>query len=144
MMSLLDCFSGYHQIWLNHEDEEKTSFITPGGTYCYRRMLEGLRNAGPTFSRMTDGIFHKQKGKNLVAYVDDIVVKSDKKESHIQDLQETFKNLRKSGLKLNPDKCIFGIQKGKLLGCLVSARGIEANTDKIATIANMQPLTNRK
>ena len=125
VMSLLDCFLGYHQIWLNPDDEEKTCFITPGGTYCYRRTPEGLQNVGPTFSRMIDGVFDKQKGKNLVAYVDDIVVKSGK-ETHIQDLQETFKNLRKSGLKLNPDKCIFGIKKGKLLGCLVSARGIEA------------------
>ena len=82
-------------------------------------MPEGLRNAGPTFSRMTDEV-------NLVAYVDNIMVKSDKKETHIQDLQETFENLRKVGLKLNPDKCIFRIKRGKLLGCL-SARGIEAN-----------------
>ena len=70
-------------------------------------------------------------------YVNDIVVKSDKKEMHIEDLQETFTNLRKSGLKLNPDKCIFGICKGKLLGCLVLARGIEANLDKIAAIISM-------
>ena len=143
VMSLLDCFSGYHQIWLNSNDEEKTSFITPGGTYCYRRMPEGLRNAGPTFSRMADDVFDKQKGKNLVAYVNDIVIKSDKKETHIQDLQETFKNLRKSGLKLNLDKCIFSIKKGKLLGCLMSARGIEANPKKIATIVNMKPPTSK-
>ena len=93
---------------------------------------------------MTDGVFNKQKGKNLVAYVDDIVVKSNKKETHIQDLQETFKNLRNSGLKLNPDKCIFGIKKGKLLGCLVLARGIEANPKKIAAIVNMKPPTSKK
>ena len=93
---------------------------------------------------MTDGVFDKRKGKKLVAYVDDIMVKSDKKETHIQDLQETFKNLRKIGLKLNPDKCIFGIKKGKLLGCLVSARGIEANPKKIVAIVNMKPLTSRK
>jgi hypothetical protein len=83
VMSLLDCFSGYHQIWLNPDDEEKTSFITLGRTYCYRQMPEGLRNVGPTFSTMTDGVFDKQKGKNLVSYVDDIVVKSNKKETHI-------------------------------------------------------------
>ena len=93
---------------------------------------------------MTDGIFDKQKGKNLIAYVDDIVVKSDKKETHIKDLQETFENLKKPGLRLNPDKCIFGIKKGKLLGCLVSARGIEATPEKIATIVNMKPSTRRK
>ena len=84
------------------------------------------------------------KAKNLVAYVNDIMVKGDKKEIHIQDLQETFKNLRKSGLKLNPDKCIFDIKKGKLLGYLVSVRGIEANPEKITTIVNMKPPTSRK
>jgi hypothetical protein len=93
---------------------------------------------------MADVVFDKQKGKNLVAYVDNIVVKSDKKETHIQNLQETFKNLRKSGLKLNLDKCIFGIKKGKLLGYLVSARGIKANPEKIAAIVNMKPPTSRK
>ena len=72
------------------------------------------------------------------------MVKSDKKETHIQDLQETFKNLRKTGLKLNPDKCIFDIKKGKLLGCLVSARGIEANPKKIVVIVNMKPPTSRE
>ena len=129
---------------MNPDDEEKTSFITLGGTYCYRWMPKGLRNAGPTFSRMTDGVFDKQEGKNLVAYVDDIVVKSDKKETYIRDLQETFKNLRKSGLKLNPDKCIFDIKKGKLLGCLVSMTGIQANPKKIAAIVNMKSPTSRK
>ena len=54
--SLLDCFSGYHQIWLNKEDEEKTSFTTPFRTYCYIRMPEGLKNAGSTFARMTKAI----------------------------------------------------------------------------------------
>jgi hypothetical protein len=53
MMALLDCFSRYHQIWLHKEDEEKTSFITPFGTFCYLKMPEGLYNAGPTFCRMT-------------------------------------------------------------------------------------------
>jgi hypothetical protein len=71
------------------------------------------------------------------------VVKSDK-ETHIQDLQETFKNLRNAGLRLNPDKCIFGIKKGKLLGCLVPARGIEANPKKIAAIMNMKPPVSKK
>ena len=81
---------------MNPEDKEKMSCITPGGMYCYRWMPEGLRNAGPTFPRTTDEVFNEQEGKNLVAYVDDIVVKSDKKETHIQDLQETFGNLTKS------------------------------------------------
>jgi hypothetical protein len=74
--SLLDCFSGYHQIWLKKEDEEKTSFTMPFGTYCYIRMLEGLKNAGSTFARMTKAILGNQFLKNIIAYVDDIMVMS--------------------------------------------------------------------
>lgn len=88
---------------------------------------------------MTYEVFGEQKGKNLVAYVDDIVIKSDKKETHIQDLQETSENLTKSGHKLNPKKCIFITKKGKLPDYLVSARGIEVNPEKIAAIMNMKP-----
>jgi hypothetical protein len=77
-------------------------------------------------------------GKNLLAYVDDIVVKSKKRQDHIQDLQETFTNLRKGNLKLNPEKCTFGVQKGKILGCIVSAKGIDSNPDKVQAILNMR------
>jgi hypothetical protein len=58
LMSLLDCYSGYHQIWMKKEDEPKTSFITPSGTYCYLRMPEGLKNAGGSFIRMTAKVLH--------------------------------------------------------------------------------------
>jgi hypothetical protein len=86
MMALLDCFSGYHQIWLRIEDEENTTFITPFGTYCYLRMPEGLRNAGPTFCRMTKAVLKDQVNRNILSYVDDIVVVSKKKEDHLSDL----------------------------------------------------------
>jgi hypothetical protein len=102
MLNFLDCFSGYHQIWMRKEDEEFTSFITPFVTYCFVRMAEGLRNAGTTFVRMTSTVLKGQIGKNLLAYVDDIVIKSKKRQDHIQDLQEIFSNLRKGNLKLNP------------------------------------------
>jgi ribonuclease HI len=138
MMSLLDCFSGYHQIWMNKEDEEKTSFITPSGTYCFVRMPEGLKNAGPTFTRMTKVVFKPQICKNLLAYVDDIIIKSNSRPNHISDLAETFANLRKANLKLNPEKCVFGVTKGKMLGCLVASKGIEANADKVRALADMQ------
>jgi hypothetical protein len=94
MMALLDCFSGYHQIWLHTEDEEKTSFITSFGTYCYLRMSEGLRNAGPTFCRMTKAALKDQVNRNVLSYVDDIVVVSKKKEKYLSDLAETFTNMR--------------------------------------------------
>jgi hypothetical protein len=125
LMSLLDCYSGYHRIWMK-EDEPKKSFITPSGTYCYLWMPKRLKNAGGSFSRMTAKVLHSQIGRNVLTYVDDIIVKSTKQENHVADLQETFANFRRAGLKLNPEKCVFGVKKGKFLGCLVSTKGIEA------------------
>jgi hypothetical protein len=134
MMALLDCFFGYHQIGLRQEDEEKTSFITPFRTYCYLRMPEGLRNAGPTFYRMTKAALKDQVGRKVLSYVDDIVVVSKKKENYVTDLVETFANMREAKLKLNTEKCVFGVTMGKVLRCLISTKGIEANPDKIRAI----------
>jgi hypothetical protein len=136
-MSLLDCYSGYHQIWMKKEDEPKTSFITPSGTYCYLRMPEGLKNAGGSFSRMTAKVLHPQIGRNVLTYVDDIIVKSTKHENHVADLQDTFANFRQAGLKLNLEKYVFGVKKGKFLSCLVSTKGIEA-------ILRMEPPNSKK
>jgi hypothetical protein len=105
-MALLDYFSGYHQIWLHKEDEEKTSFITPFDAYCYLRMSEGLKNAGLTFCRMTKSIL---KDQMTALHVDNIMVASRKKTTQIQDLAETFANMRRAQLKLNPEKCVFGV-----------------------------------
>jgi hypothetical protein len=143
LMSLLDCYSGYHQIWMK-EYEPRTSFITPSGTYCYLRMPEGLKNAGGSFSRMTTKVLHSQIGRNVLTYVDDIIVKSTKQENHITDLQETFANFRQAGLKLNLENCVFGVKKGKFLGCLVSTKGIEANPSKIKAILRMEPASTKK
>jgi hypothetical protein len=131
LMSLLDCYSGYHQIWMKKEDEPKTSFITLSGTYCYLRMPEGLKNAEGSFSTMTAKVLRSQIGRNVLIYVADIIVKSTKQENHVADLQETFSNFRQPGLKLNPEKCVFEVKKGKFLGYLVSTKGIEANPSKI-------------
>lgn len=79
MMSLLDCFSGYHQVWMRKQDEEKTSFVTPFGVYCFVRMPEGLKNAGPTFNRMISTVLGTQLRRNVSAYVDDLVVLSRKR-----------------------------------------------------------------
>jgi hypothetical protein len=139
MMVLLDCFSGYNQIWLHKENEEKTSFITPFGTYFYLRIPEGLRNAGPTFCRMTKVKLKDQVSRNVLSYVDDIDVASKKKISYISDLAEIFANMHEAQLKLNPEKYVFGVTRGKVLGCLVSMKDIEANLDKIRAILQMQP-----
>jgi hypothetical protein len=107
-------------------------------------MLEGLKNARGSFSRMTSKVLSTRIGRNVLTYVDDIIVRSTKREDHIVNLQETFANFRKAGLKLNPEKCIFGIKKGKILGCLISTKGIEANPSKIDAILWMEPLKSRK
>jgi hypothetical protein len=140
IMVLLDYFSGYHQIWLRMEDRMKTSFITPFGAYCYLRMPEGLKNAGPTFCRMIKAILGEQMERNVFTYVDDIVVTSRKKETQLQDLAEAFTNMQRAQLKLNLEKCMFGVSMGKLLGCLVSVNGIKANLDKINAIVHMKLL----
>jgi hypothetical protein len=108
-------------------------------------MPEGLKNAGGSFSRMTARVLHSQIGRNVLTYVDDIIVKSTKKqENHIADLQETFANFRQAALKLNQEKCVFGVKKGKFLGCLVSMKGIEANPSKIEAILRMELPSTKK
>ena len=129
---------------MKKSDEEKTSFTTPFGTYCYVRMPEGLRNAGCTFNRTIAAVLDIQLDRNISAYVDDIVVRSKKREDHIPDLRETFANHRKHGLKLNPEKCVFGVRRGKLLGCMITERGIEANPVKIEAFRRNQPPTTKK
>jgi hypothetical protein len=88
VMSLLDCFSGYHQIYMKEEDKASTSFITPFGMYCFIRMPEGLKNAGSAFSRLTKRVLESQVGRNIFTYMEDIVVASKNKEDHLADLAE--------------------------------------------------------
>ncbi|GKV24229.1 hypothetical protein SLEP1_g33864 [Rubroshorea leprosula] len=138
-LSLLDAYSGYHQVPMAPEDEEKTSFYAGDEIYCYVMMPFGLKNAGATYQKMVTIVFRAQIGKNLEVYVDDIVVKSRKAEDHLVDLDETFNNLRKNRMQLNPAKCIFGVESGKFLGFMVSRKGIEVNPEKIRAIADMEP-----
>jgi hypothetical protein len=130
LMSMLHCYSSYHHIWMKKEDEPKTSFITPSGTYCYLRMPEGLKNAGGSYNGMTSKVLCTQIGRIVLTYVDGIIVRSTKQENHITDLQETFGNFRKASLKLNPTKCFFRVKKGKFLGCLVSTKGMKLTQTK--------------
>jgi hypothetical protein len=102
-------------------------------------MSEGLRNTGSTFYRMTKTSLKDQVGRNMLSYVDGIVMVSKMRGNYIVDLVGTFTNMCKARLKLNPEKCVFGITKRKVLGCLISTIGIEANPDKIKAITQMQP-----
>jgi hypothetical protein len=127
LLCFLDCYSGYHQIAIKEEDQEKTVFITPFGTYCYTTMSFGLKNAGATYQRAIQACFKRQLNKNVEAYVDDVVVKTRNSNTLIADLKETVAFLREYRWKLNPIKCVFGVPSGKLLGFIISHRGIEAN-----------------
>jgi Reverse transcriptase (RNA-dependent DNA polymerase). len=137
-LCFLDAYYGYHQIRMAREDE-KTTIITPVGTFCYTTMPFGLKNAGPTFQRMTRITLSNQIGRNVEPYVDDLVVKTRHQDTLLQDLAETFDSLRSTRVKLNPDKCVLGVPAGKLLGFLVSSRGIEANPEKIRAIERCAP-----
>jgi hypothetical protein len=108
-----------------------------------RRIVLSLRNAGPTFYKMMKVTLKDQVGRNVLSYIDDIVVAS-KKENYISDLAETFTNMHEARLRLNPERCVFRITRGKVFGCLISTKGIEANPDKIRAITQMRPPQNRK
>ena len=138
-MSFMDAFSGYNQIRMVPEDEDKTSFITDRGTYCYKVMSFGLKNAGATYQRMVNKVFANQLGRNMEAYVDDMMVKSTSMVDHVNNLRETFATLRAHRMKLNPSKCAFEVSSGKFLGFIVSQRGIEANPEKIRAVLDLSP-----
>ncbi|KAL0403949.1 UNVERIFIED_CONTAM: Retrovirus-related Pol polyprotein from transposon [Sesamum radiatum] len=129
------------QIMLAPEDRKKVSFITSESTFYYVAMPFGLKNAGATNQRLVDKIFHPQIGRNVEVYVDGMLVKSKKTEEHVKDLEETFSILRKYKLKLNPAKCVFGVQGGRFLGFMVTQRGIEVNPLKIKAIIDMKTPT---
>uniref|UniRef100_A0A2N9I023 Uncharacterized protein n=1 Tax=Fagus sylvatica TaxID=28930 RepID=A0A2N9I023_FAGSY len=133
-MSFLDAFQGYHQIPMAHSDQEKTAFITPKGVYCYRVMPFGLKNAGATYQRMVTGMFGHLIGNTVEAYIDDMLIKSKKKTSHVEDLREVLEILRATKLRLNATKCLFGVSSGKFLGHMISYNGVEANPDQISAL----------
>ena len=109
MLSFLDAFSGYNKILMHLDDEEKTSFISERGTYCYKRMPFGLKNAGATFQRLTNKMFSSMLGKIMEVYIDDMLVKSINVKYHVEHLEEYFNVLRNNGMKLNPEKCTFRV-----------------------------------
>ena len=122
---------------MRESDQLKTAFNTPYGTFCYIMMPFGLKNAGAMYQRCMQRCLNAQIGRNVHVYVDDITVMSRKKADLLDDLQETFDNLRAYRMKLNPKKCVFGIPAGKLLGFIVSERGIEVNPETIKAILNI-------
>lgn len=138
VLSFMDAYLGYNQIRMNPSDAPKTTFMTNGANYYYEIMPFGLRNAGATYQRLMDKILAEHLGRNMEAYVDEMVVKSRTEDEHLKDLQQLFDTLARHSLKLNPEKCSFGVQSEKFLGFILTNRGIEVNLDKYSSIVNMR------
>ena len=128
---------------MDEKDAEKVGFTTPWGTYCYRVMTFGLKNAGTTYMISMTTIFHDMMHKEVEVYVDDVIIKSRTQIDHVRDLRKFFERLRKYKLKLYLAKCAFGVPSGKLLGFIVSRRGIELDPSKIKSIQELPPPTTR-
>ena len=140
LLSFMDTFSGYNQIKMNEDDQERTSFVISQGLFCYKVMPFGLKNARVSYQRLMNKMFTQQIGRNVQVYVNDMLVKSLRENDHLDDLQETFDTLRSYNMKLNPSKCVFEVTAGKFLGFLVSQRGIEVNPEKVQAIIELESL----
>ena len=119
------------------ENKAKTTFTTRWGTYAYDVMPFGLNNASATYQRAMVTLFHDEMHKEIEVYVDDMIAKSRTARDHLVDLRKLFKRLVKYRLRLNPNKCIFITSLGKLLGFIVSQRGIEVDPAKVQAIWDM-------
>ncbi|KAL2248079.1 UNVERIFIED_CONTAM: Retrovirus-related Pol polyprotein from transposon opus [Sesamum indicum] len=137
IFSIMYAYQGYHHIRMANEERDKTSFITDKGINCYNMMPFGLKNAGVTYQRLVNRMFGDLLGKKMEVYVDDMLVKSRRSQDHLEDLAQAFSIMNSYGMKLNLDKCTFGVGGGKFLGYMVSERGIEANPEKIQAILNL-------
>jgi hypothetical protein len=129
---------------MKEDDQLATSFIKPFGTYCYVTMPFGLKNVEATYQRCMNQSLDGLIEDIIEVYIDDIVEKSRKADQLVGNLEAAFAHLREFRIKLNPEKCVFRVPKGKLLGFIISDWGIEANLEKITVIKNLGPITNLK
>lgn len=142
MVSLMNGFSGYNQIKISLEDQEKTAFTCPWGTYCWNIMPFGLKNVGETFQREKMTIFHDMIHTFMEDYVDDLLAKSFTQVEHLGILDKIFQRLEQFQVRLNPKKCVVGVTPSKPLGYIVSVEGIEVDPVKIQAIMEMPPPRN--
>jgi len=127
VISFLDGNAGYNQIFMAEEDTSKTAFVCPGfvGLFEWVVMTFGLNNAGATYQRAMNLIFHDLLGVILEVYMNDIVIKSASLDSHLADLRLALERMRRYGLKMNPLKCAFGVSAGKFFRFIIYEKGIE-------------------
>jgi hypothetical protein len=139
----LDVNDGYIQIFMAEEDMGKTTFRCLGFVSLFEWvvMTFGLKNAGATYQRAMNLIFHDLLGIIIQVYIDDIVFKSAGLDSPLADLQLAFERMRRFGLKINPLKCAFGVSAGKFLGFIIHENGIEIDINKMEVIQKVQAPT---
>uniref|UniRef100_A0A2N9GNE4 Reverse transcriptase domain-containing protein n=1 Tax=Fagus sylvatica TaxID=28930 RepID=A0A2N9GNE4_FAGSY len=125
VFSFMDGFSGYNQIKMAEEDKSKTAFVTHWGTFVYDVMPFGLKNAGATYQRAMVTLFHDMIHHEIEVYVDDMIAKSRTAQDHLTDLRKLFQRLKKYQLRLNPNKCAFGVTSGKLLGFITAREAFD-------------------
>ncbi|KAI5323806.1 hypothetical protein L3X38_032879 [Prunus dulcis] len=171
MLSFMDGNAGYNQIIVAEEDIHMPAFMCPGhiGAFEYTAGLDvsvldwttntfncqvsavnryqrpnSLRNAGATYQRAMNSIFHDMIGHFLEVYIDDVVIKSPEKGDHVSNLKRQFLRMRQHKLKMNHRKCVFGVQAGNFLGFLVHQRRIEIDKNKAKSIMEALPPRNKK
>jgi hypothetical protein len=134
IISLLDGFYGYNQVLVHLDDQKKTTFTTPWGTFMYVKIPFGLMNAGATFQRAMDIYFVDELGRFIVIYLDSITVFSKTYEEHLLHLRKVFEKCRKFRISPNTKKTLFGLEEGKLLGHIIYKYGIKIDPSKIKSI----------
>ncbi|KAJ9557123.1 hypothetical protein OSB04_011737 [Centaurea solstitialis] len=144
LLTFMDAYSGYNQILMHTDDQEKTAFMTDKGIYCYKVMPFGLKNAGSTYQRLVNMMFKEHLGRTMEVYIDGMLVKSEHSIDHVAHLKQSFNILRQYKMKLNPTKCSFGVRAGKFLRYLVTQRGIEASPEQVKAITEIQSPRNIK
>jgi hypothetical protein len=139
MISFLDSNAGYNQIFMAKEDVSKTAFRCPGfvGLFEWVIMTFGLKNAGATYQRAMNLIFHDLLGVMMEVYIDDVVVKSVGFKEHMTNLKLSLERMKKYGLRMNPLKCAFGLTSGRFLGFIVHEHGIQIDPKKIESIGKI-------
>ncbi|GAA0153684.1 hypothetical protein LIER_11860 [Lithospermum erythrorhizon] len=131
-------FTNINKACPKEDDVKKITFVTECGIYCWKMMAFGLKNVGGTYQRMVNKLFSTEISWNMNIYVDDMLIKSREAEDHEANLKESFENLRRNKIRLNLDKCVFGVTSAKFLGNMIIQRVIEPNPDNIAAVHAMQ------
>ncbi|KAI5328000.1 hypothetical protein L3X38_027396 [Prunus dulcis] len=145
MLSFMDGNAGHNHIMVAEEDIHKTAFMCPGhiGSFEYTVMPFGLRHVGVTYQRAMNFVFHDMIGHSLEVYMDDVVIKSLEEGDHVSNLKRAFLRMRQHKLKMNPKKCVFGVQAGNFLGFLVPQKGIGIDKNKAKSIIEALPPRNK-